>query len=120
MAGLDRIHTDFFKSFRETNNGSAPINSLEYPRYEFYYPWDYAAEKEKKFISNHEFIRALKRRAQSSFIQRLSQGGSVSSELQDSFAAEEAYLAGFQRFGTTAYVRESSRFTLIWLPEAEV
>ena len=77
---------------------AAPVNSLEYPYYEFYYPWDYAAEKEKKSVSNHLFISSLRRKAESSFLSRLESEGGISARLKQTFAAEDAYLSNFPKF----------------------
>jgi hypothetical protein len=80
--------------------GSAVINSVEYPRYEFFYPWDYAAEKEKKNLSNHQFILALKRQAYPSFLASLEKEGQIGAKLKQTFTAEDSYLVGFEKFLT--------------------
>jgi spermidine synthase len=76
----------------------APVNSLEYPRYEFYYPWDFSRERDTRFIENHALIIEMKRRAFSGFI--ASQGLDAQNEqrLRQTLAAEFRYLAGFQQF----------------------
>jgi spermidine synthase len=78
--------------------GDAEINSLDHPRYEFFYPWDYAIDKEKKFLANHEFIIELKRRAHADYLAEL--GGRVRDpmRLRQTFAAEFRYLSGFGKF----------------------
>jgi spermidine synthase len=80
--------------------GTAVINSVEYPRYEFFYPWDYAAEKEKKNLSNHQFILALKRQAYPSFLASLEKEGQIGAKLKQTFTAEDSYLVGFEKFLT--------------------
>ena len=76
---------------------TAALNSLDHPRYEFFYPWDYTIEKAEKFIANHRFILELKRAAYSGFMSGLEQGVPDNERLKQTFAAEELYLLGFQK-----------------------
>ena len=85
------------KAIREAVK-TASLNSLDHPRYEFFYPWDYAFEREKKIIANHNFIIELKREAYPRLLESLEEGGHDTTKLQQTFAAEEAYLLGFQKF----------------------
>jgi spermidine synthase len=85
------------------------FNSLDHPRYEFFYPWDYAIEKEKISIANHEFILELKRRAYTGFLESLGEDMQGTSRLKQTFAAEDLYLVGFQRFMTGISLSEQYR-----------
>jgi len=76
----------------------APINSFDYPRYEFYYPWDYAFEREKHILANHKFILELKREAHPEYLAGLEKYTWDGTKLRQTFAAEFRYLAGFQKF----------------------
>jgi len=77
---------------------TATVNSLEHPRYEFYYPWDYAAEKQNKFITNHQFIIRLKREAYPGFLASLEKEIPNSTRLRQTFVAENVFLAGFEKY----------------------
>ncbi len=74
------------------------VNSLDHPRYEFFYPWDYSINKQEKFIANHNFLLDLKREAYPEFMASLEKGMQDSARLKQTFAAEFRYLAGFQDF----------------------
>ena len=78
------------------------VNSLDHPRYEFYYPWDYAIDREEKFLSNHEFIMQLKREAYPGFIAELVKTAPDSARLTQTFEAENLYLTGFHESLTGA------------------
>lgn len=80
-----------------------PVNTLEYPRYEFYYPWDYAREKDTQFIANHALIIEMKMAAASGLVVSQQLGAQDTLRLSQSLAAEFRYLSGFQKFleGTT-------------------
>jgi len=78
--------------------GDVPVNSLEHPRYEFFYPWDYARERQTQFIANHEMIIKLKREALPDFLASLGTGMQDTARLRQTLAAEFRYLAGFQKF----------------------
>jgi spermidine synthase len=78
----------------------ALINSFDHPRYEFFYPWDYTIGKQEQIIANHKFIRELKRRARADFVADLAIGEQDMSRLQQTLAAEDAYLQGFEQFQT--------------------
>ena len=88
---------------------SAFLNSLDHPRYEFFYPWDYAIDKEQKFIANHEFLLDLKRKAYPDFLASLEEGMNDTARLQQTFAAEDRYLVGFQKFLTGVPLTEQYR-----------
>jgi spermidine synthase len=77
---------------------TASINSLDHPRYEFFYPWDYAIDKEKKFIANHDFILKLKREAYPDYLASLEKGMPDTAKLRQTLAAEFRYLEGFRKF----------------------
>ncbi len=77
---------------------TAAINSLTHPRYEFYYPWDYAAEKQNKFIANHQLITRLRREAYPGFLAALQEEIPDTSRLETTFTAEDLYLAGFAQY----------------------
>jgi hypothetical protein len=88
---------------------TARINSLDHPRYEFYYPWDYAAERERGSISNHRFLVDLKRKAFPKFLAELEKRDLISSRLKETFAAEEAYLVNFEKFLNGVQLEETYR-----------
>jgi hypothetical protein len=77
---------------------SAPINSLDHPRYEFFYPWDYAIAKQQKVVDGHSFLLDLKRKAYPGFLASLESKIRETGKLKQTFAAEFRYLAGFQKF----------------------
>jgi len=74
------------------------INSLDHPRYEFYYPWDYAVEKQNKFITNHQFITKLRHAANADFLAGLEAEIPNSSKLKATFGAENIYLSTFEKY----------------------
>lgn len=88
---------------------TASINSLDHPRYEFFYPWDYAVEKQKKFIANHDFILKLKREAYPNYLDSFKYGMQDTTKLRQTFAAEFRYLEGFRRFLTGIPLDEQYR-----------
>lgn len=77
---------------------SAPVNSLDHPRYEFYQPWEYAADKVEKVIENQAFILRLKRKAYVDFFASVSADAEDPDRLRQTFAAEFAYLEAFQKY----------------------
>ncbi len=77
---------------------TASLNSLDHPRYEFFYPWDYAIDKEKKFITNHDFILKLKREAYPDYLASLGKNMQDTARIKQTFAAEFRYLEGFRKF----------------------
>jgi len=77
---------------------NTPVNSLEYPRYEFFYPWEYAYQRQTQFIANHEFIIELKRAGYTDFLAGLEANARGTARMRQTIAAEFRYLAGFQRF----------------------
>jgi len=78
----------------------AHINSLDYPRYEFFYPWDYKIDRSKQIIANHRFIRELKLQAQADFIADLKIDNRDMARLKQTLLAEDSYLHGFEQFQT--------------------
>jgi spermidine synthase len=76
----------------------APINSLDHPRYEFYYPWDYARDKVGKVVENQAFILRLKRKAYVDFVASLSAQVDDMDRLRQTFAAEFLYLKAFRQY----------------------
>ena len=87
------------RSLRPAVKG-ALINSLDHPRYEFFYPWNYSIDRGKQVVANHRFIRTLKQRAQANFIADLKVGNGDMNRLKQTLAAEDAYLLGFEQFQT--------------------
>jgi len=47
---------------------TAPINSLDHPRYEFFQPWEYVRDRQEKFLHNHRFLLELRRSARADFV----------------------------------------------------
>jgi hypothetical protein len=80
-----------------------PINSLEFPRYEFYYPWDFARNRDTKFIANHALIIEMKLKAFPDFLAAQVLEAPEILRLRRTLAGEFRYLSGFQTFleGTT-------------------
>ncbi len=76
----------------------APFNSLAFPRYEFYHPWDYAADRSRKILANHRFILELKRLAHHDFYSQVRAQASDPERMQRTFAAEFRYLEAFGSF----------------------
>jgi hypothetical protein len=77
---------------------SAPVNTLDHPRYEFYHPWEYAADRQGKMLANHVFLLDLKRRAHSQFSEQVAATAPDQARLQTTFAAEFRYLEFFAMF----------------------
>jgi hypothetical protein len=77
---------------------TAPFNSLDHPRYEFFYPWDYAIGKDRHSIANHEFLLELKREASPGFLANLAKNLQDTARLRQTLDAEDLYLVSFQRF----------------------
>ena len=75
-----------------------PVNSLEFPRYEFFYPWEYAYQRETQFIANHELLISLKRAAFPAFLADLEASTDDKTRIRQTVAAEFRYLAGFRKF----------------------
>ena len=78
----------------------ALVNSLDHPRYEYYYPWDYSIGRQEQIVANHRFIRELKRRARANFIAELQIDEKDINRFQKTLAAEDSYLIGFEQFQT--------------------
>ncbi|MEE4218826.1 MAG: fused MFS/spermidine synthase [Xanthomonadales bacterium] len=76
----------------------APVNSLEFPRYEFFHPWDYAIRRQTQFIANHEFIIELKRADFAAFMASLEANARDASRMRQTLGAEFRYLSGFEKF----------------------
>jgi spermidine synthase len=76
----------------------ALINSFDHPRYEFFYPWDYAIDRQKQVIANHKFIRELKLQAQTDFVANLEINQKDLARFKQTLVAEDSYLLGFERF----------------------
>jgi spermidine synthase len=76
----------------------APVNSLEHPLYEFFYPWDYARERKTGIVENHGLIMEMKRQAFPDFIAGLNLGAKETARLRQTLAAEFRYLASFRKF----------------------
>lgn len=77
--------------------GSA-VNSLDFPRYEFFYPWDYAYQRQTQFIANHVLIMDLKKSALMDFLENLEIDTHDKTRIHRSIAAEFRYLDGFRKF----------------------
>ncbi len=77
---------------------NTPVNSLEYPRYEFFYPWEYAYQRQTQFIDNHEFIIELKRASYVEFLASLEADARDTARMRQTVAAELRYLMGFTKF----------------------
>ena len=77
---------------------SASVNTLDHPRYEFYHPWDYAADRKGKMLANHVFLLELKRRAHGGFFEHVALTAPDRAWLQKTFAAEFRYLESFGMF----------------------
>jgi len=75
-----------------------PVNSLDFPRYEFFYPWEYAYQRQTQFIANHRSIIQFKRDANASFVTGLAANAQDNMRIRQTLAAEFRYLAGFQEF----------------------
>jgi len=78
----------------------ALINSLDHPRYEYFYPWDYTIGRQEQIVANHRFIRELKRQARANFIAELEIDEKDINRFQKTLAAEDSYLLGFEQFQT--------------------
>lgn len=88
----------------------AHINSLDHPRYEFYYPWDYAIDKDQHIVTNHGFLFELKRNAHQAFVEGLALNAESRDQFNQTLRAEYRYLLGFQRFLAGMTKEETYRF----------
>jgi len=75
-----------------------PVNSLEFPRYEFFYPWEYAYQRQTQFIENHAFIIELKQAEFVNFMAGLDANSRDKARMLRTLGAEYRYLTGFQKF----------------------
>jgi len=90
---------------------SEPVNSLDHPRYEFFQPWEYARNRQQKFLRNHEFLLGLRRSARADFEVSLNLNQTQRARLERSLDAEEMYLAGFSAFlGGASLAEQFSTF----------
>ena len=87
------------RSLRPAVSG-ALVNSLDHPRYEFYYPWKYSIDRDKQVVANHRFIRELKLRAKADFVADLELNSQNTGRLKQTLVAEDSYLLGFEQFQT--------------------
>jgi spermidine synthase len=88
---------------------SDPVNSLDHPRYEFFQPWEYARDREQKFLGNHEFLLQLRRAARADFLAGLELEGPQRARMERTLDAEEEYLEGFAAFLGGASLNEQFR-----------
>jgi spermidine synthase len=88
---------------------SADVNSLDFPHYEFYRPWDYARDRAGKVVENHELLIDLKRKAYPEFLTALAGKVPDRVRLRQGLTAEERYLKGFGKFLTGMPIEESYR-----------
>ncbi|MDX1569728.1 MAG: fused MFS/spermidine synthase, partial [Xanthomonadales bacterium] len=88
----------------------APVNSLDHPRYEFYHPWDYAADRGGKMLANHDFLLELKRQAHRDYFEQVAETAPDRAWLQDTFAAEFRYLEAFHMFLSGLSSQDHFRF----------
>jgi spermidine synthase len=85
------------KTLMERLEGT-PVNSLDFPRYEFFYPWDYAYQRQTQFIANHVLIMDLKKAAFMDFLENLEMDPRDKTGIHRAIAAEFRYLEGFRKF----------------------
>jgi len=76
----------------------AELNTLAYPRYEFYHPWEYAEDRLGKAIANQGFLLELKRRAHPDYFRALAADADDPARLKRTFEAEFRFLEAFRRF----------------------
>ena len=88
----------------------APLNSLDFPRYEFFYPWDYGVGQANHMVTNHNFLFELKRSSHSKFAASLDLTEAQRERFNQTLRAEFLYLAGFQNFLTGMEPAEMYRF----------
>jgi spermidine synthase len=86
-----------------------PVNSLDHPRYEFYYPWDYARERSTQFIANHALMIKLKLAVFPGFLASQQLDEADIGKLRKTLAAELRYLSGFQKFLEGSTIQEQYR-----------
>ncbi|MFC1688886.1 fused MFS/spermidine synthase [Pseudomonadota bacterium] len=75
-----------------------PVNSLDFPRYEFFFPWEYGYQRQAQFIANHAFIIGMKKVSLLSFLDSLEMNAPETTRMMQTLAAEFRYLNGFQKF----------------------
>jgi spermidine synthase len=88
---------------------AAEINSLDFPRYEFYRPWNYARDRAEKVVENHEMLIDLKREAYPDLLTALSGKVRDRARLRQGLEAEERYLRAFSKFLTGISLDEAYR-----------
>jgi spermidine synthase len=77
---------------------NAEINRFDHPRYEFYFPWDYAHRRDLQILENHRLLRKLKREAHAGYLAGLVTKVDDPVRLRQTFAAEFRYLEAFEKF----------------------
>ncbi|MEJ2385194.1 MAG: fused MFS/spermidine synthase [Xanthomonadales bacterium] len=87
----------------------AGVNSLDFPRYEFFYPWDYALGQANHMVANHGFLFDLKRSAHARFAAGLDLDPPQRERFNQTLRAEFLYLARFHRFLTGMALDEIHR-----------
>lgn len=88
----------------------ADMNTLDHPRYEFYYPWDYVRNQERHIIDNQAFLFDLKRNAHAEFAASLELSEADRELFDRTMRAEFVYLFGFQRFLLGMTLEEQYRY----------
>jgi spermidine synthase/Flp pilus assembly protein TadD len=86
-----------------------PINSLEYPRYEFYSPRDFAAPVSQRVVRNLDFLVSQRQSAEAEFLAAASTGRNLD-HLGKARAAEGIYLAGQRRKLMGSSIAEVGQF----------
>jgi spermidine synthase len=87
-----------------------PVNSFDHPRYEFYYPWDYAIDREKHILANHSLLFEFKRSAHPGYLAGLQGQMTDTEKLKQGLTAEFRYLVGFELFLTGMSQEDHYRF----------
>lgn len=88
----------------------AGVNTLDHPRYEFYYPWEYAKNRERHVVGNHSFLIELKRSSHSAFVKDLELNANLQEQFDQTLRAEYRYLFGFLQFLNGMTLAEHYRY----------
>lgn len=85
----------------------APLNSLVYPRFEFFLPWQDSLDKEK--ITTHELILQLKRLSDAEYFAGMAKADQDNARIRASLDSEYSYMLAYQKYLEGIPVQEMYR-----------
>ena len=76
----------------------APLNSLVYPRFEFFVPWDDELKKGEKIRTTHKLMLQLKGLSDAEYFAGLAKNGQDNTRIRASLDSENSYLIAYQKY----------------------